>query len=162
MKKITTILIAAMTMICLALPQEAYAFGKGEKSLGVNGGYAGYNEGGYMSVSFNWEFANHFRLAPDIGYAFRNQGKSAFFFDIDMQFPFKLVRGFGIYPLAGLTVNNWHYSGTNSSTTRAGGNVGLGFDIYFTSYLKLNVQGKYSIMDDLSGCFIGMGVSYVF
>ncbi|MDD6228510.1 MAG: hypothetical protein PUA94_05725 [Bacteroidales bacterium] len=163
MKK-TRILLAAFAVMlaALILPQQAQAFGRGEKSLGVVGGYATYNNGGYMNMNFQWEFATHFRLAPEIGYVFKNDGLSAFEASIDMQFPFRLIKGFGVYPLIGVTLNSWHHYPSKSNATRFGGDFGAGFDIYLLSYLKLSIQGKYSLMNDTSGGFIGMGISYVF
>jgi hypothetical protein len=66
-----------------------------------------------------------------------------------------------VYPLAGFTFNNWSYR-YGDSASRAGANFGAGFEIYLTSYLKLSLQGKYSLMNDTSGGFFGMGIGYVF
>ena len=43
-----------------------------------------------------------------------------------------------------------------------GVNVGLGFDVYFTNFFKMSLQGRYSIMPQTSGVFVGLGLSYVF
>jgi glutamine amidotransferase-like uncharacterized protein len=40
--------------------------------------------------------------------------------------------------------------------------VGAGFDVYFTSQLKMTVQAKYSFMNDTGGAFAGIGFGYVF
>lgn len=157
--------LGALAAMILCVPSEsAMAIGRGEKSLGVMGGFATYNSGGYMNVNFQYAFADHFRIAPEVGYVFRNKGKSAFEISCDMHFPFRLAKGFGIYPLVGLTFNNWTidtYPGSEN-WARFGGDFGLGFDIYFTSYLKMSIQGKYSLMNDTSGGFFGLGMSYVF
>lgn len=134
---------------------------KGEKTLGVSGGYATYNDGGYANLYFQYSFANHIRISNEIGYVFRNDAKSAFEFSIDMQFPFKIARGFGVYPLVGFTYNNWEIQGSGHAS-RAGADFGAGFDIYLTSYLKMTIQGKYSVMNDTSGAFFGLGMGYVF
>ena len=42
------------------------------------------------------------------------------------------------------------------------GGFGGGFDIYMTSQLKLNLQCKYSLMNDTGGCFLNMGIGYNF
>lgn len=160
MKKTTLFGIFALLFAAVMIPMEMSAQ-KGEKTLGISGGYASYNDGGYTDVYFQYTFADHFRIAPDIGYAFRSEGKSAFLLDVDMQFPFRIAKGFGAYPLVGFTYNNWNYRhGDNAS--RAGANFGAGFDIYLTSYLKLSLEGKYSLMNDTSGAFFGMGIGYVF
>ncbi len=166
MSRIKTILAGALMITGMVYSPEALAFGKGEKSVGVSGGYATYNNSGYVTVNFQWEFANHFRLAPDLGCVFPARDKSGFLVDCDLHFPFKLVRGFGVYPLIGLAYNNWHISHPGNvdseNLSRVGGNVGLGFDFYFTRNLKMQVQGKYSWMRDTDGGFIGLGLSYIF
>lgn len=161
MKKILRLLSASLLLlVAVVVPQDAFAQ-KGEMALGLKGGYATYNDGGYAGVYFHYTFADHFRIAPDIGYAFGNEGKSAFLMDIDMQFPFRLVRAFNVYPLAGFTLNSWSYKG-DSHATRVGANFGAGFDIKLTDNLKINIAGKYSLMKDTGGGFFDAGIAYVF
>ncbi len=151
----------ALAAVCcagaLALPTSAYSQ-VGEKTLGFAGGYASHNGGGYADLYFQYTFAPHLRLAPEIGYVFRNEGKSAFVCSVDLQFPFRIARGFNIYPLTGVTLNNWEYEHHDGHATRAGFDFGGGFDIYMTSQLKLNLQCKYSLMNDTGGCFLNMGI----
>lgn len=158
------IALAIGILAAIMVPQHAMAFGKGEKSVGVMGGYASYNESGYLSANFQWEFAKHFRLAPEVGVAFENHGRSGFMLSCDMHFPFQILRGIGVYPLVGLTMNNWRYNHHHESSyaTRVGADFGAGIDIYFTRFLKMTLQGKYSWMADTGGGFVGLGFSYVF
>lgn len=152
----------AAASIALALLTPAVASAqKGEKTLGIAGGYASYNEAGYADIYFQYTLAPHVRLAPEIGYMFRGEGKSGFEVSADVQFPFRIGRGINVYPLAGLTYNNWSYK-HGGHAARGGLDFGGGFDIYMTSNLKLNVQGKYSVMNDTGGCFVSMGIGYVF
>ena len=164
MKKLSIALCSAAALLASFAPVKAEAAstgGRGEMTLGVMGGFATHNSGGYMDLYFQYTIAPHFRLAPDIGYAFRNDGKSAFLLDVDMHFPFRIAKGIMIYPLAGFTFNSWDYPGDHT-LNRAGGNIGGGFDFYLTRNLKLSLQGKYSIMNDTSGGFFGLGIGYVF
>ncbi len=150
-----SIIAGAMSMPGMANAQV------GEKTLGFAGGYASHNGGGYADLYFQYTFAPHLRIAPELGYVFRNEGKSAFIASVDMQFPYALARGFNIYPLAGVTLNNWEYEG-GGHATRGGFDFGGGFDIYMTRQLKLNLQFKYSLMNDTGGCFLNMGIGYNF
>lgn len=134
---------------------------RGEKTLGITGGYASYNHSGYAGVYFQYSFARHVRIATEVDYAIRNDHRSGLAISCDMHFPFRVARGINVYPLAGLTFNNWTYSGDGSSS-RIGGEAGAGFDFYLTQNLKLTFQGKYSFMNDTSGAFAGIGVGYVF
>lgn len=160
MKKVSLLVLAIVAAIGTLMPAKAQAQ-RGEMTLGLMGGFATYNNGGFTDVYFQYTFADHFRIAPDLGYVFRNDHKSAFVLDVDMHFPFRVAKGFAIYPLAGFTFNNWSYK-HGDSASRAGANFGAGFDLYLTSYLKLTLQGKYSLMNDTSGGFFGLGIGYVF
>lgn len=155
-----TALVLMLTAGAAANCPSAFA-NVGEKTLGVAGGYASYNGGGEANLYFQYTFTQHIRLAPEIGYVFRNEGKSAFECSVDVHFPFRVARAFNVYPLTGLTINNWNYK-HGGHITRCGVDFGAGCDIYMTSSLKLTLQGKYSLMNDTSGCFIQMGIGYVF
>lgn len=143
----------------------AFQFGanaqRGEKMIGIGGGYAGYNNGGYAKLFFQYGFSNHFRLAPEVGAIFSNGGKSGIEVSLDAHFPFRISPGFKFYPLAGLTMNHWRLP-SDSKLTKAGADAGVGLDFYMTSSLKINFQAKYSIMKKTDGWFIDLGVGYVF
>lgn len=154
------LIAAVLAVVACAVPFSASAQ-RGEKTLGVMGGFSSYNDGGFADVYFQYTFVDHVRGAFDLGYVFRNEGKSAFVCDVDVHFPFRIVKGLGVYPLVGFTFNNWNY-GDDHNAARAGANFGAGFDIYLTSNLKMTLQGKYSVMNDTSGAFFGLGLGYVF
>lgn len=160
LKKLLLKTCAAIAAMLLLVPASASAQ-KGEMTLGINGGFATYNDGGYTNLFFQYTPINHVRLAPEIGYVFRNDGKSAFNLAVDVHFPFKLGRGIAVYPLVGFVFNSWDFSHGHNAN-RAGADFGGGFDFYLTNYLKLSLQGKYSMMNDTGGGFIGMGIGYVF
>ncbi len=149
------LIVALLTGSSLAQAQT------GEKSFGLMGGFSTYNNGGYTSVFFQYTCAPHVRLAPEVGYAFRNDGASAFLLSMDVDIPFKVARGVNVYPLVGVTFNNWNYQG-GGDCSRLGFDFGGGVDLNVTSQLKLLFQAKYSVMNDTSGGFIGMGIGYNF
>lgn len=144
----------------LCIPTSAQAQSVGETTLGVSGGYASYNEGGFANIYLQSVVAPHVRLAPELGYVFRNEGKSAFTATVDLHFPFRLAPKIGIYPLTGVTLNNWHYS-HGGDATRVGVDFGAGFDFNLARNLKLTMQGKYSLMNDTGGAFLNFGIGYV-
>lgn len=157
-------LLAAATLLAtgsLLAPAESSAQ-KGEKTLGIAGGYASYNNGGEANLYFQYSFSSHVRLAPEIGYVFRNEGKSAFECSVDVHFPFRVARGVKLYPLTGITINSWDFGRGHSHEVKGGLDFGGGLDLYMTSSLKLSLQGKYSLMNDTSGAFVQMGIGYVF
>lgn len=164
MMKPKYLLISAVAFLSTVVSFEAAASGlpvKGEKTLGIMGGYASYNHSGFAGVYFQYTFAPHVRIAPDVSFVFRNDDRSALAISADMHFPFRVARGLSVYPLAGLTFNNWSHRG-EGNYLKVGGNVGAGFDMYFTSNFKLTLQARFSVMDHTSGLFAGMGFGYVF
>lgn len=152
---------AVAVAICLLGVTVSASAQRGEKTFGVAGGMATYNNGGYAGFYFQYSFSDHVRLAPELGYVFRNKNTSAFAMSLDVQFPFRVARGLGVYPLAGLTYNNWSFQ-DNGHASRLGADLGAGVDFYLTSSFKLTLQGKYSMMNDTSGGFIDLGFGYVF
>lgn len=150
--------IVAFTAVCATFSASAQT---GEKTLGVGAGIATHNNGGYMDLYFQYTVAPHVRIAPEIGYVFRNEGETGFEVSADVHFPFRIAKGFNVYPLVGLTLNNWDHK-HGDGYTRFGGDFGAGFDIYLTSNFKLSLQGKYSLMNDCSGGFFNVGFGYVF
>lgn len=134
---------------------------KGEKTLGLMGGYASYNNSGIGGLFFQYSFSRHVRISPELGYIFRNQEKSAFVCSVDMHFPFRVARGYKLYPLAGITYNRWDNK-FEKHDIHGGIDLGGGMDLYFTSSLKLNLQAKYSLMEKTGGCYVQMGIGYIF
>lgn len=149
--------VCAVGMMFAAQPALAQ---RGEKALGLKGGFSTKNDGGVAAVYFHYTLHKHIRLAPEIGYMFRNNGMSGFECCVDVHFPFRMARGFNIYPLMGVTLNNWDWQ--SDSATRFGFDIGGGVDIYMTTNLKLTLQGKYSMMNDFGGGFFDAGIAYVF
>lgn len=163
MNKFRTLLLCAVALVASSagMPAFASSSNKGEKTLGISGGYASYNKSAYANVFFQYTFTPHLRIAPEIGYVIRNSDISGFEVSCDMHFPFRLARGFKVYPLAGLTFNTWN-NRTEGNLNRFGGDLGLGFDLYITGSLKLCLQGKYSLMKSTSGAFASLSIGYVF
>lgn len=156
---LSKIVIVVITALTISLPTFAQ---KGEKSLSIKAGYATFNEGGFTALQFQYTFGQHLRIAPEIGYVFRNAGVSGLELCADMHFPFRIGKGVNIYPLAGLTFNSWNWQHSKHSTSRVGLDFGGGFDFYLTQNLKLGLQGKYSMMNDTSGGFFDASIGYVF
>ncbi len=153
-------LLLLMTIGSAILPTGAQAAGH-EKSLGVTGGYASYNNSGYVSLFFHYNFLDHLRIAPEAGIVFRHEGDTGLILNADLQFPFRVAHAFSIYPLAGIAFNNWSHQGA-ASTSRVGLNAGAGLDLYLTPNLKFMAQAKYSFMKDTGGVFAGIGIGYIF
>lgn len=161
MNRIVRRLVAAAATALLAFSPVCSYAQKGEKMIGIGGGYVDYNNGGYAKIYFQYAFSNHFRIAPEVGAIFRNNGKSGFEASLDAQFPMRISPGFKFYPLVGVTMNHWKLP-SSSDLTKVGADGGVGLDFYMTPSFKINFQAKYSVMKRTDGWFIDLGVGYVF
>ncbi|MDE5976495.1 MAG: hypothetical protein K2G69_08095 [Muribaculaceae bacterium] len=161
LKKLSKFLFPiSLAIIIMSIPSDAKA-GNHEKTLGIGGGFCTYNHAGYGKMFFQYSFIPLVRIAPEIGYVFPHNNISGFEASVDVQFPFRIVGGFKFYPLAGITMNNWSYK-ESPRVTRAGFDVGGGFDLYFTSSLKMSIQSKYSFVKETKGVYLDLGIGYVF
>lgn len=162
MKTKSRIVACLLVALCSLFATGVASAQRGEKTLGVAGGYSGYNNSGYLKAYFQYTIIDHLRLAPEIGYSFKgDHGASAFEAALDVQAPFRVARGFSLYPLAGFSFNSWNYDG-GGTANRAGFDLGGGMELKVTPNLKLSLQGKYTFMNDTGGCWIDFGIGYVF
>lgn len=153
-----TIALAVLTVSALTLFTPSAS--SRDMALGLGGGYASYNNGGYAAVNFQVDMARHLRLAPEVGYVFSSKKKSALLLSADIQCPFKMSRGFNLFPLAGLTFNSWSHNGNTDN--RFGVDLGGGLELLMSANLKFSFQAKYSIMSHTDGLFAGAGIHFVF
>lgn len=163
MKKFLQSIAVLMAALVITFVSADDAFGqRGEKTLGVAGGFATYNHSGYADLYFQYSFSNRVRIAPEVGYIFTHKGKTGFEASVDVHFPFRVYRGINVYPLTGITYNNWNYKDSDSSSGYAGLDFGAGAEMYLTSNLKISLQAKYSLMKTADGGFFNLGFGYVF
>lgn len=151
---------------------------RGEKTLGVRGGYNTSNKSPVAGVQFSFRFNRLLRLSPAAEYVFRNDGRDALMVDLNMEFVFPLAKGrCDIYPLAGINFSSWNYhdligsqspqglattDDTSSRATRVGLNVGAGFGVNISGSLRLSASGAYNFMKDFHGANIYLGIHYRF
>lgn len=160
-KKLSKYLFSiSLALVFMLTPVSAKA-NDHEKTLGLGGGFCTYNHAGYGKMFFQYSFVPLVRIAPEISYIFPHNDISGFEASVDVQFPFRIIGGLKFYPLAGITMNNWSYKEA-PRVTRAGFDIGGGFDMYLTHTLKLSVQSKYSFMKETGGAYIDLGIGYVF
>lgn len=177
--------IAVMMMtitVCLimAVPDAVAQMNKGEKAFGPFAGYASKNESVVAGVQFQYAFSGHFRIAPDMGYVFRNQNLDAFVLDVNALFPFAFSgERVALYPLAGVAFRSWNPHNVNyreesvfgdsdnatDITTRKsklGINAGAGFEMRLTPAMKLAVEAGYTFVKDFGCTRIIASLAYVF
>ncbi|MCM1028952.1 MAG: porin family protein [Pseudoflavonifractor sp.] len=162
-------------MIAMSLPAAAEGNSvRGQKSMGLYGGYSTRAESGVAGLYFNYRFSQCFRLSPSADYTFRNRGEDAFNINLDAQVPLALdVAGrINFYPLAGVgysvfnrkekemmlrkTTDNSH------RTDRFGLNVGAGLEYFVSPTLRLALEGKWRWRTDFSTGIFNITIGYRF
>lgn len=165
-------LIAAISFS--TVPATAAGTARGEKSLGVAVGYNTRNESPTAGIFFQYSVSSYLRIAPDITYTLRRGGTDALGINVNLQVPFQLgsVKGFNIYPLAGVNYTSWNFHGktgriesddVTSRLNRLGLNLGAGLEYSIKPTLKLQLQGKYVFTKShCSTGVIAVGIGYTF
>lgn len=164
-----------MAAVAVFIPVESVAQ-RGEKSLGIKGGYNTHNESAIGGLYFQYRFSRYFRIAPDVEYVFRHSGKDALSINCNAHVPFALAATgrVNVYPLAGLNYTSWNYhpskpdvagdtgDDVSSRVNRLGLNVGAGLEYYIKPTLKIAFEGKYTMArhDNFGG--ISLSIGYIF
>lgn len=161
--------IVLFLLIAIAATGATAQNQSGKKSFGIKAGYITENKSATGGLVFQYCFAKHLRIAPQIGVVFRNHNEDALTVDADMQFPFDFANGRAdIYPLAGLAFNSWtlrsavNDKDVNTHYNRLGMNVGVGFSFLCKPSLKVSVEGRYTFVKDFSNTQITAGIAYIF
>lgn len=159
MKKIIWIFIALIAMTSVNLSAQ-----KGEKTMGILGGYNTRNQSGIAGIFFQYRFSKYFRLSPDIQYTFQHKGLSAFQINGNAHFPLRLDSRLNFYPLVGITYTSWKESvdGSNNNYNKFGANIGGGFEYMAMPTMKIFIEGKYNWIQKLPSGAISLGIGYIF
>ena len=167
-KLIVMCMLAIISMSAFAQTQQ------GQSSFGFNIGY-GFNDNGnaLLGVDYRYNFTDEVRFAPSLTYFVKDNGLSAWAIDMNVHYVFKLSEMFGFYPLAGLDLSFWKFSGSahlkdwgdlkvSHNETRFGANIGLGGEVYATDQLTVGLEFKYNIIKDFDQPILGVRVGYKF
>lgn len=163
---LVVLIVAACSMSCRA---DSFT---GEKTLGIEAGYNSSNREPLAGVQFSFRFNRLLRLAPDINYVFRRDGRDALRFDLNMHFLFPVAKGHAnIFPYAGLNYSSWNLHPvavgeiTNDVSTRIsniGLNLGAGIDVNLTGSMILSLSAGYTFIKHGKGADIVAGIHYRF
>lgn len=154
MKKILIVIIAFLSVLNLAATQ------KGDKSLGVLTGYNTRVSSAPVGLYFQYSFSSLIRVAPDLQFVIKNDGKSFYTFNANVHFVFKLDTKLNAYPLLGVTYQNWRID--EHSYGRLGLNAGAGLEFQVMPTLKLLVEGRYTPVKNYSSGNFLIGIGYNF
>lgn len=169
-----TWIIAAIAATALFPAQRTSAENiyKGEKTVGLTGGYHSYNSSGVAGIEFTYRFSKHFRLSPGVMYVFRHRDTDALQLNINADVPFPTSSRCDIYPFAGLCYSSWNRHGSlrvedenhdvSNRTSRLGLNVGGGVNFAASGNLRLGVRAGYSFIKEYGGAMALATIAYRF
>ena len=159
--------------LCSA-PANAENIYKGEKSVGLRGGFTTRNTTATAGLYFSYRFSEHFRISPKLDYAFRHNDIDAFSIDVDAEMPISLS-GSGrtnFYPIAGLNYSSFsrhlsskHPDRSDNSSQRESGlglSLGAGVEYFATPSLRLALETKGVIIRKYSGGWFNLSIGYIF
>lgn len=145
---------------------------KGDTAFGPKAGYISKNKSALAGLVFQYSFSDHFRLSPEVSYAFRSNDLDAFIIDVNAHVPFSFQGGkAGFYPLAGVTFNSWNVHtpptpdndvDVSTHANRWGLNFGAGLELRCGESLKLTLEGRYCLVKDFGNAQVAAGIAYVF
>lgn len=175
MTRLKYIIIAVATLVVSILPVRAASPYRGEKTMGLYGGYVSRNESASAGIFFQYRFARSFRIAPSAGYEFRHNGQDAVTIDLDFHTPFAIGGNdaVNIYPLAGVGYSKISVSGgddlkresRNSARQRSdrlGINLGGGVEYFASPTLRLAFEAKWRGRTDYSTGLFSLSIGYRF
>ena len=161
MNRIFSILILLMAIL---VPSYAMAQ-RGEKSLGIMGGYNTRSESAVAGIYFQYRCGQLIRLAPDLQYVIKHDGVNAYQFNANVHFVINLGQKVNFYPLAGVTFQSWRFNAqeiSKETKNYLGVNGGAGIEYMATSTLKVFFEGKYSWIKNLPSGTFAIGLGYCF
>ncbi|MDE6323670.1 MAG: porin family protein [Paramuribaculum sp.] len=170
---IRTFSVLLAISLCGTLSHAASLY-KGEKSVGLRGGFTTRNTTETAGLYFSYRFSDHFRISPKLDYAFRHKDIDAFSIDFDVEIPFSISTSgrTNIYPIAGLNYSSFsrhlssnHPDKSDNSSQRESGlglSLGAGVEYFATPSLRLAFEGKGILIRKYSGGWFNLSIGYVF
>lgn len=151
---------------CLFTP-SGFASLKGDKAMGIVAGFNSKNRSALAGIYFSYGFSEHFRVVPNIRYVFQNRNQEVISMSLDTHYPFRVnsAGNFQVYPLAGLTYASNNTKSPDDVSTRYyrfGLNFGGGANLNLSPTLRLNLEGRYSLIKNFPTMNVSVGIGYCF
>ncbi|MDE6266988.1 MAG: porin family protein [Muribaculaceae bacterium] len=175
MTRLKRIILASIILVTFSsVLLNSSAAVKGEKSVGIQLGYTSYNESAVAGIGFSYTFSSHFRFAPNLQYAFRNNNRDGLLINFDCHIPLKIESGekVEVYPIAGINYSCWtrYYSDEEKAQSndvskrknRFGLNAGAGVGYNVTGALRLTFEARYSLVKHYDTTTLALGIGYRF
>lgn len=149
MKKMmmTAALMLIGTVAMNARSNASALFGNG---VGINVGYSGFNENAGFGVHGRINLTEGFRIEPTFNYYFKKDEQSQWDIMANFHYVFPVAGKIGLYPLVGIGVASYKYSGVKDSESKTG------FSMNFGGGIEFPVSSDFSLGFELKGQYIGI------
>lgn len=168
--------VGGLAIVAGSMAMDSAAAVKGEKNFGVQLGYTSLNESVVAGINFSYTFSQHFRVAPNLQYAFRNNNRDGLLINFDFHVPLDIQSGtkFEIYPIVGLNYSCWtkyhkdvidedgNSDDVSTRKNRFGLNAGGGVGFNATSTLRFTFEARYTLVKSYNTTTLALGVAYRF
>lgn len=167
--------LSLLAIVAATLIFNSSAAVKGEKNVGVQLGYTTCNKSAVAGIGFSYAFSSHFRLAPNLQYAFRNHNRDGLLINFDCHVPLDINSGkkVEVYPIVGLNYSCWtdYYKeylteeesdDVSTRKNRFGLNAGAGVNYKITDTIKLSFETRYTLVKSFSTTTLALGIAYRF
>ena len=153
-----------LMLACAMLLSAAMFAQQGDKSLGLNLKY-GLDDPKSTGFGIKGQYGltDQIRLEGSFNYFLKKDYCNVWDINANVHYVFKAGE-FGLYPLAGVTLQNVKVSnaGYSHSESKFGVNLGAGAEYPITEKIKVNLEFTYKLVNDYDRSLIGLGVSYKF
>ncbi len=156
-----------LLMLACALIVSAAMFAQqGDKSVGINIKY-GLDDPKSTGFGIKGQYGitDPIRIEGSFNYFLKKDYLTMLDVNVNLHYVFTFGE-FGVYPLAGVTLQNARVSGVpgggSHSESKFGLNLGAGAEYPITEKIKVNLEFTYKLVNDYDRSLIGLGVAYKF
>ena len=151
-----------LMLACAMLVSAAMFAQQGEKNVGLNLKF-GLDEPKSTGIGIKGQYGitDQIRLEGSFNYFFKKHHASMFDINANLHYVFKAGE-FGLYPLAGVTLQNVNPE-VGDSESKFGINLGAGAEYPITEKIKVNLEFTYKLAsENWDRSLVGLGVAYKF
>jgi opacity protein-like surface antigen len=141
---------------------------EGTVGMGVHVGYANEISSLGTGINLHYYLTNEVRVAPSLIVFSKHKGMQLWMAEADAHYMLPISLTASLYPIAGIHLSNWKYSGTKVgesvteewSKDRLGLNLGLGYQYDISFRVRANFEMKYQLIRGFSQLYYSAGIGF--
>ena len=137
---------------------------KGDLSIAGQFNYASKNSMAGFGAQLQYEAFTNVRIAPEFIYYLKNDGLTAYNFNVNVHYVIPTGSTFAIYPMAGFSYANFSYDELfgDNSFNRCGANIGIGAQYRIQDNLHFFTEERFQILKNWNQSVTLLGIKYTF